>query len=60
MTCQGWEVAGLPDLWRPYAAGELRVEVVPGTHVGMVAEPYVQILAEVIEEVITGVPAGVG
>jgi len=54
---EGWEAAGLPDLWRPYAAGELRVEVVPGTHVGMVGEPYVQILAEVIEEVITGVPA---
>jgi thioesterase domain-containing protein len=57
---QGWEASGLPDLWRPYAAGELRVEVVPGSHVNMIGEPYVEILAEVIEEVITGVPAGVG
>ena len=55
---KGWEVAGLPDLWRPYAAGGLRVEVVPGTHVAMVNEPYVEILAEAIEEVITGVPVG--
>ena len=57
---QGWEAAGLPDLWRPYAPGGLRVEVVPGTHVAMVNEPYVDVLAEAIEEVITGVPAGVG
>jgi thioesterase domain-containing protein len=54
----GWEAAGLTDLWRPYAAGGLRVEVVPGTHVNMIGEPYVDILAEVIEEVITGVAAG--
>jgi len=56
----GWEVIGLPDLWRRYAAGELRVEVVPGTHVNLIAEPFVDILAEVIEEVITGVPVAVG
>jgi thioesterase domain-containing protein len=56
----GWEAAGLPDLWRPYAAGGLRVEVVPGTHANMVSEPYVSILAEAIEEVISGAPAGVG
>jgi thioesterase domain-containing protein len=47
----GWEAVALPDRWRPYAAGELRVEVVPGTHVSMVAEPYVGILAEVMEKV---------
>jgi amino acid adenylation domain-containing protein len=56
----GWEAAGLPDLWRPYAAGGLRVEVVPGTHANMIAEPYVGILAEVIEEVISGAPVGAG
>jgi thioesterase domain-containing protein len=50
----GWEAVGLPDLWRPYVAGGLRVEVVPGTHVNMIGVPYVDILAEVIEEVIAG------
>ena len=56
----GWEAAALPDFWRPYAAGGLRVEIVPGTHVTMIAEPYVDVLAEAIEEAITGVPAPVG
>ena len=56
---QGWEAAGLPDLWRPYVTGGLRVEVVPGTHIAMVNEPYVEILAEAIEQVITGAPAPV-
>jgi thioesterase domain-containing protein len=56
---QGWESAGLPDLWRPYVTGELRVEVVPGTHVNMIGEPYVDILAEAIEEAITGAALGV-
>ena len=51
--------AGLLDLWRPYAAGGLRVKVVPGTHVNMISEPHVEILAEAIEEVIAGVPAAV-
>ncbi|HEX5725658.1 MAG TPA: condensation domain-containing protein, partial [Longimicrobiaceae bacterium] len=55
----GWEAVGLPDQWRPYAPGGLRVELVPGTHIGLVAEPYVGVLAEVIEEVIAGAPAAV-
>jgi amino acid adenylation domain-containing protein len=57
---QGWEAAGLPDVWRPYAPGGLRVEVVPGTHIAMVNEPFAEILAEAIEEVITGAPAAIG
>ncbi len=49
---QGWQAVGLPGRWRPYAAGELRVEVVPGTHVSMIGEPHAEVLARVIEEVI--------
>ncbi|HEX6749437.1 MAG TPA: amino acid adenylation domain-containing protein [Longimicrobium sp.] len=51
---EGWEAANLPELWRPYAAGELQVEIVPGTHVNMIGEPHVDVLAEAIEAAIAG------
>jgi amino acid adenylation domain-containing protein len=39
---EGWEVVGLPDLWKPFVSGELEVVFVPGSHVTMVAEPHVR------------------
>ena len=52
----GWEAVGLPDRWRPLAPGGLRVEIVPGTHVNLIAEPHVAALAAAIEDTIAGAP----
>ncbi|HEX2081381.1 MAG TPA: hypothetical protein VHG08_26995 [Longimicrobium sp.] len=39
---EGWENAGLPELWKPFVTGELEVVVVPGTHLTMISEPNVR------------------
>jgi thioesterase domain-containing protein len=46
---EGWEKAGLPELWKPFVTGELDVVVVPGTHLSMVNEPNVRGVAAAIQ-----------
>ncbi|HEX2190626.1 MAG TPA: condensation domain-containing protein, partial [Longimicrobiaceae bacterium] len=46
---EGWENAGLPELWKPLVTGELEVVVVPGTHLTMVNEPNVREVAAAIQ-----------
>jgi thioesterase domain-containing protein len=46
---EGWEKAGLPELWKPLVTGELEVVVVPGAHVTMVNEPNVRGVAAAIQ-----------
>ena len=45
----GWEVIGLPELWKPFVSGELEVVMVPGTHVSIVNEPHVRDVAAAIQ-----------
>ncbi|HEU4454778.1 MAG TPA: thioesterase domain-containing protein, partial [Longimicrobium sp.] len=60
----GWEVAGLPELWSPYVSGELELVIVPGTHVSMVNEPYVRGVAAALRAAIAAAAepqeAGIG
>ena len=46
---EGWEKVGLPELWKPFVTGELEVVVVPGTHLTMVNEPNVGVVAAAIQ-----------
>jgi amino acid adenylation domain-containing protein len=46
---EGWENAGLSELWKPFVTGELEVVVVPGTHISMVDEPHVRGAAAAIQ-----------
>jgi thioesterase domain-containing protein len=47
---QGWEVSGLPDLWRPFVSGELEVRIVPGAHHTVLEEPYIRGLVMALRE----------